>query len=654
MNFSDFKVYFREHFSARIFLTFSALIIIVALSFTIFFYHYQKSELTDKMENKGKLLSSLLAHSARLGVFTENAELLNAPIDGVLEDPEVLSVGVYTTTGKVLATRSRSGSNLQPEKDVWDGNVRKVLSHSPSFVHRREDRNFTFWTRVVLKPTETDRDSVFFNPEQMRNTEQNIGFVRVVMDGGYLRKNLHALLGSSSLIGIISLIMGSLLAYLISARITKPLNRLTDGVNRFGMEGKYSEIEVETGDEIGKLAAAFNNMVDSLKKREEEKEELEEKLRHSQKMEAIGTLAGGVAHDFNNILMAINGYGILLQSELEEESRLWSYADQIVKAGDRAANLTHRLLAFTRKQIIAPRPIIIDDTIANIEKMLTRLITEDVELKLDLNAHDAVAIVDPSQLDQVMINLVANARDAMPQGGRITVATCVVSLDDDFVKRHDQDKTGDYVLVAVTDSGIGMEENIVKRIFDPFFTTKEVGKGTGLGLSMVYGIVRQHNGIIEVDTKTGKGSAFRIYFPLFNPVAEEEKAPTPVFLRGNRETILVAEDDDAVMGLLKGLLENHGYNVITAEDGEDAVSRFIDNENVIRLLLLDVIMPKKNGREVYEEISGIRPGIKALFMSGYTDDIIDWKGAVQEGITLISKPVQPAVLLAKVREVLDA
>ncbi len=654
MNFSDFKAYFREHFSARIFLTFTALIIIVALSFTVFFYHYQRSELTDKVESKGKLLSSLLAHSARLGVFTENAQLLNAPIDGILEDREVLSVGVYTTTGKVLAIKNRPGSDISPEMDKWDGNLRNVLAESGSFMHVRKDGNFTFWTRVVLKPSSTDLDNVYFNPEQMRNVEQKIGFVRVVMDGGYLRSNLNALLGSSSLIGIVFLIIGSLFAYLISATITKPLNRLTEGVNRFGKEGKHNEIEVETRDEIGKLAAAFNDMVDSLKKREAEKEELEEKLRHSQKMEAIGTLAGGVAHDFNNILMAINGYGILLQSELEEESRLWSYADQIVKAGDRAANLTHRLLAFTRKQIIAPRPIIIDDTIANIEKMLARLITEDVELKLDLNAHDAVAVVDPSQLDQVMINLVANARDAMPQGGRITVATCVVSLDDDFVKRHDQDKTGDYVLVSVTDSGIGMEENIVKRIFDPFFTTKEVGKGTGLGLSMVYGIVRQHNGIIEVDTKTGKGSAFRIYFPLFNPVAEEEKAPTPVFLPGNRETILVAEDDSAVMGLLKGLLENNGYNVITAENGEEAVSRFNSNKGVVRLLLLDVIMPRKNGREVYAEISGISPGIKALFMSGYTDDIIDWKGAAQEGITLISKPVQPAVLLAKVREVLDA
>jgi signal transduction histidine kinase/CheY-like chemotaxis protein len=473
------------------------------------------------------------------------------------------------------------------------------------------------------------------------------------MDGRLLRENLNSLLFASILIGVISLVIGSVIAYFISRRITKPLIRLTVGANSLGRGGKYKEVSVETGDEIGNLAAAFNDMVDSLKKREAEKEELEEKLRHSQKMEAIGTLAGGVAHDFNNILMAINGYGTLIQIELEEGSKLWSYADQIVKAGDRAANLTHRLLAFTRKQIIAPRPIVIDETITNIEKMLVRLITEDVELRLNLNATDAVVVVDPGQLDQVLINLVANARDAMPQGGTITIATGAVTLDDDFVKRHDQENAGGYAQVTVSDSGDGMAENVIGRIFDPFFTTKEVGKGTGLGLSMVYGIVRQHNGIIEVDSEIGKGSSFRIYLPLFKPVIQEQKEKAPVLLAGNRETILVAEDDPSVMGLLQGLLENNGYNVVTAMNGEEAVKQFMNYREKITLLLLDVIMPKKNGREVYAEISGMKPDIKTLFISGYTSDVIDLKGAHQEGINLIQKPVRPDELLAKLREILE-
>jgi signal transduction histidine kinase/CheY-like chemotaxis protein len=644
---------FREHFSARIFLTFSFLIVIVTLAFTVFFYRYQSSSLTEKTNSEGELLASLLAYNARLGVYTENADLLSAPVNGILENPEVLSVAVYTADGKTLALQNRPGSRLSPDIVKWNAGIGRTLKKTRQPLRLTNDGNFIIWTRVALKPIITAEDAVYLDANPAKQVEQIIGSVRVVMDGGQLRKHLHALLFDSILIGIISLIIGSMIAYLISGRITKPLNRLTDGVKDFSSGKECKEIIVETGDEIGNLASAFNDMVDSLKKREAEKEELEEKLRHSQKMEAIGTLAGGVAHDFNNILMAINGYGALIQFELDEGSKLWSYADQIIRAGERAANLTQRLLAFTRKQIISPRPIILDEIVRNIDKMLARLITEDVELKFHLEAADKFVMADADQMDQVLLNLVTNARDSMPHGGAIIIATRVVTLDDDFVKRHDQQNGGEYLLVTVSDNGVGINEDIKERIFDPFFTTKEVGKGTGLGLSMVYGIVKQHNGIIELDSEAGKGTTFRIYLPLIEPVIKKEQGKSPVFLQGNMETILVAEDDTAVMGLLKGLLEKNGYNVITATNGEEAVRKFIDHRDSIRLILLDVIMPRKNGKEVYDEIIGIRPDIKAIFMSGYTNDIIDWKGALQEDINLISKPVRPNDLLLKLREVLE-
>ncbi len=644
---------FREHFSARIFLTFSFLIVIVTLAFTVFFYRYQSSSLTEKTNSEGELLASLLAYNARLGVYTENADLLSAPVNGILENPEVLSVAVYTADGKTLALQNRPGSRLSPDIVKWNAGIGRTLKKTRQPLRLTNDGNFIIWTRVALKPIITAEDAVYLDANPAKQVEQIIGSVRVVMDGGQLRKHLHALLFDSILIGIISLIIGSMIAYLISGRITKPLNRLTDGVKDFSSGKECKEIIVETGDEIGNLASAFNDMVDSLKKREAEKEELEEKLRHSQKMEAIGTLAGGVAHDFNNILMAINGYGALIQFELDEGSKLWSYADQIIRAGERAANLTQRLLAFTRKQVISPRPIILDEIVRNIDKMLARLITEDVELKFHLEAADKFVMADADQMDQVLLNLVTNARDSMPHGGAIIIATRVVTLDDDFVKRHDQQNGGEYLLLTVSDNGVGINEDIRERIFDPFFTTKEVGKGTGLGLSMVYGIVKQHNGIIELDSEAGKGTTFRIYLPLIEPVIKKEQGKSPVFLQGNMETILVAEDDTAVMGLLKGLLEKNGYNVITATNGEEAVRKFIDHRDSIRLILLDVIMPRKNGKEVYDEIIGIRPDIKAIFMSGYTNDIIDWKGALQEDINLISKPVRPNDLLLKLREVLE-
>jgi signal transduction histidine kinase/CheY-like chemotaxis protein len=645
--------YFREHFSARIFLIFSILIIVVTFAFSMFFYRYQSRSLTEKTESKGELLARLLAHNARLGVFAENAGMLSDPVNGIMEDREVLSVAVYTADGKILALRDRPGSGPSPGSAGLDSGIADTLKKTTPAVHFRDNGNFFFMMRVILRSHGAEEDAVYFDAAPTKESEQVIGFVRVVLDGHLLQQSLQALLLVSILIGVAFLLLGSLLAYLLARRVTTPLNRLTEGVNTFGTGGKYKEIAVETGDEIGRLAAAFNNMVDSLRKREAEKEELEEQLRHSQKMEAIGTLAGGVAHDFNNILTAINGYGMLLKLELVEGSKLCKYADQIVKAGERAATLTRRLLAFTRKQIINPLPVNLNEIIRGIEKMLDRLITEDIELQLRLEVADPFVLADPGQIDQVLMNLVTNARDAMPQGGTLIITTGIVILEDDFVKRHDQVKGGDYVMLTVSDNGVGMDENVRARIFDPFFTTKEVGKGTGLGLSMVYGIVKQHNGIIEVDSETDKGTSFRIYLPLVEPSMEKQQWIPPVLLQGNSETILVAEDDAAVMGLLKGMLEKNGYNVIEAANGDEAIKEFINHQESISLALLDVIMPRKNGREVYDEIIRIRPDVKALFISGYPRDVIDSKDARKEGINLISKPVQPNELLARLREALE-
>lgn len=644
----------REHFSARIFLIFSTLIIIVTLSFTAFFFRYQSRSLTEKTESKGELLTTLLAHTVRLGLFTENAALLTPPTDGIMENREVLSVVLYGNDGKILALRNRTGSGHPGGPEKWDAGIGAVLNESTPSLHFRSNGNFVFWRQVVLQSRAAPEDAVYFNAEPPQESEQVIGFVRLVLDGRDLRKSMQALLFDSILIGVVFLIIGSVIAYLIAKRVTKPLNRLTEGVNAFGMGREYKEIAVETGDEIGNLAAAFNKMVESLKNRETEKEELAEQLRHSQKMEAIGTLAGGVAHDFNNMLTVINGYGALIKLGLDEGDKLWSYADQIVMSGERAATLTQRLLAYSRKQIISPRPMDLDDAIRNLEKMLGRLITEDIELQLHLAAADQVVMADPGQLDQVLMNLVTNARDALPQGGTIAVKTGVETLEDEFVRLHEQEKGGDYAVITVNDNGVGMTEEVRERIFDPFFTTKEVGKGTGLGLSMVYGIVKQHDGIIEVDSEPGRGTSFRIYLPLIERLTEARNMNTPPLPQGNAEMILVAEDDTTVMALLKGVLETNGYRVIEAPNGEEAVRKFSDHRDSIRLALLDVIMPRKNGRQVYEEMARLRPGVKALFISGYTHDVIDRKDALAEGTRLISKPVQPAELLMKVKEALES
>lgn len=385
-----------------------------------------------------------------------------------------------------------------------------------------------------------------------------------------------------------------------------------------------------------------------------EQKRIEEQLRHAQKMEAIGQLAGGIAHDFNNILNVIMGFGSLIEMNLKEDDPNRIHLKEILNAGERATHLTRALLAFSRKQIIEPKPQNLNEIIKGFEKILRRIIGEDIELKTELSEKDLTVFVDRGQIEQVLMNLATNARDAMPDGGDLIIETGTIQIDEEYIKRHGYGEPGIYALLSVTDSGIGMDEKTRERIFEPFFTTKEAGRGTGLGLAMVYGIIKQHDGFINVYSELGKGTTFKIYLPLIMSEVKEERIEPTAYPEGGKETVLVAEDDQAVRKLTRDILERFGYKVIAAEDGEDAIEKFINNKEDIKLLLLDVIMPKKNGKEVYEEIKKINPGIKALFLSGYTANLIHKKGILDEGLNFILKPVSPKELLRKVREVLDS
>ena len=387
-----------------------------------------------------------------------------------------------------------------------------------------------------------------------------------------------------------------------------------------------------------------------------EHRKLEEQLQQSQKMEAVGTLTGGIAHDFNNILTAIIGYGNILKMKLEQESPLMGYTDQILASAERAANLTQSLLAFSRKQVINPKPVNLNEITASVEKILLRIIGEDIELKTILSGiRDLKVMADAGQIEQVLMNLAANARDAMPEGGTLTIETGTAELDIDFLKIHEYGKPGMYAMITVTDTGHGMDENTRQRIFEPFFTTKEVGKGTGLGLSMVYGIIKQHSGYINCYSEQGKGTTFRIYLPLIKEEAKEAKAAAEGYtaLTGGTETILLAEDEEEVRKLMKLVLEEAGYKVIEAVDGKEALEKFRENKDSIDLLLLDVIMPKINGKGVYEEAKKIKPDVKALFSSGYPADFIHKQGILEEGLNFISKPASPHELLKRIREAID-
>jgi len=382
-----------------------------------------------------------------------------------------------------------------------------------------------------------------------------------------------------------------------------------------------------------------------------ERKHLESQLIHSQKMEAIGTLAGGVAHDFNNLLSAIMGYASLLQLKMDRDGPLQSYVAQILLSSEKAANLTQSLLAFSRKQVINLKPLVINDAVEKLHRLLHRLIPEDVEFRIDKTPERLIALGDAGQIDQVIMNLVTNARDSMPQGGKLTIRVDRALINDGFITTHGYGKLGEYALITVSDTGTGMDEKTVEKIFEPFFTTKEVGKGTGLGLSIVYGIVKQHNGFIEVNSRHGKGSSFLVYLPLVWLEPADETAHEEI--TGGSETILVAEDNDELRALSVNVLKDSGYTILAAGNGAEAVETFRLHRDNIALTILDVVMPKMNGAEAFEAIKELDPSARVIFTSGYTDDIIEERGMDNEKYDFLGKPVTPAALLRKIREVLD-
>ena len=385
-----------------------------------------------------------------------------------------------------------------------------------------------------------------------------------------------------------------------------------------------------------------------------EKRSLERQLQVAQKMEAIGRLSGGVAHDFNNLLSVIMGYSQVLKKKLAADDPLKEHAEEIEKAGLRAASLTRQLLAFSRQQVLAPTVLNMNTLISDMGKMLPRLIGEDIELVLQLDPALASVRADQSQIEQVVMNLAVNARDAMPRGGKLTVATRNVILDEAFTSRHPGSRVGAFVLLSVTDTGTGMDTATLGHIFEPFFTTKEPGKGTGLGLATVYGVVKQSGGYIWVDSEPGKGSSFSVYLP---QVAAEQSVSqpggSPAQTPQGSETVLLVEDAEALRRLARSLLEQNGYVVLTAADGAEALRVAENMQGKIHLLLTDVVMPGMNGRALADRLVRLREGLKVLYMSGYTYTAVADHGVLEPGTYLLQKPFTEETLLQKVREVLD-
>ncbi len=413
-----------------------------------------------------------------------------------------------------------------------------------------------------------------------------------------------------------------------------------------------SLVKDSSGKAVGVVAA--NRDVTERKRAEQSQAKLEAQLRQAQKMESIGRLAGGVAHDFNNLLTVIQGYSIFMQDRLPAEDSLRADLEQILRASERATALTRQLLAFSRKQKLAPAVLDLNDLVANLRKMLERLIGEDITLSTDLQPGLCSVVADPGQIEQVVMNLVVNARDAMPTGGLLTIETGNVHLNDRYDRTHLGSLTGPCVMLAITDTGCGMDEQTQARLFEPFFTTKEPDKGTGLGLATAYGIIKQSGGDITVYSEPGQGTTFKIYLPIGKTTPSCSTAPQNQYVTlGGSETILVVEDAEIVRDLVRTTLQDKGYTLLDARHGGEALDLSRQYQGTIDLLVTDVVMPQMSGRELAEHLKTVRPQMKVLFMSGYTEDAVVRHGLLTTEVEFLSKPFSPGKLILKVREVLD-
>jgi len=455
-------------------------------------------------------------------------------------------------------------------------------------------------------------------------------------------------------LGVAAVLVGGLLVYFISSTFTKPLGTLVEGVRALE-QGDYSyPLAAAGGDELGTVTRAFDSMRGTLQRNEAQRKQLEDDLRQSQKMDALGRLAGGVAHDFNNLLTVIKGNTDLALDQIKPTEPARANCEQISKVADRAASLTRQLLAFSRRQLLQPRVLDLNDLVMESSRLLKRLLREDIEFNVTFGESLGRVLADPGQIEQVLLNLTVNAADAMPVGGTLLIETHNVIVDERYAATRLPVKPGRYVMFAVTDSGSGMTPEIKARIFEPFFTTKEPGKGTGLGLATVYGIVNQSSGYIHVDSSPGTGTRFEIYLPQTDQQLPSTIVSASITTQRRRgETVLIAEDEDAVRALACEFLQSAGYQVLTAADGIEALEIAERLNGAIQILVTDVVMPRMRGPELARQIQQKLPHVKVVFISGYTEEIHGTTNGAGEN-SFLQKPFSRAQLLQKLADALHS
>jgi signal transduction histidine kinase/DNA-binding NarL/FixJ family response regulator len=651
-----------EKFSRKVFLVLLLLITIMSSSFCVVFIRHQSKSLSDSLAERGLSLARLIAYNSRLGVFTGNPDFIRDSLEGIVRQEGILSCDVFTIDGSVLIREGRA----HPYND--DAKFRRTLTmlrESVSIYHFEEKNHFEFWAPITSSPDNISEESLFFELQPPVAESRVIGFVRIDISKTGLSNSLRAALVKSVIFTIVFVIFASFAALLLSRSITTHLSRLHRGVQDIGKGDLSTRISVETKDEIGKLAVAFNNMAGLLEEREEEKKRLAEQLNQSKRLEAIGTLAGGISHDFNNLLTIIQNNIHLARMNAPEYVQ--TYIERAIKATKRGSSLVSQLLNLSHESPLhvaaVNAKLIVRETVG----LLKKDTDPRISTYLDFDENLLKIKGDAGQIQHVIMNLYTNARDAIterveiPQSGtgndnggryKIIIVLKNASVSEEFCRTNPQALAGDFVVISVEDNGKGMDDHVRQRIFEPFFTTKRVGKGTGLGLSSVYGIVKNHGGWVDVQSEKGVGTLFNVYFP---GVRFDELEARPESIRespeyqGGNETILLVDDEEHILDALEERLEELGYTVFTAHDGESAIEMLKENQSDIDLVILDCVMPGISGLEVYQYIRERNNKTNVLIHSGRD---LSQHSDILKGADIINKPYDLDDFTNRIRDIL--
>ncbi len=639
----------------------SFVIIFMSFFLTLFvFYSYQQIySIKSSFVKEGKILVDVLSTNSRLGIMAGNKNLLEQEAIGFLNQPYVVGISIFSKDSiLVTMTKTKHKHILQRIASIPQVKSRIAQGENPPYIYET-DRIMEIWKPVYVSVGFKNAEELVLGI--MPTKTKLSGWVALSLDKSEILKKERLYL----LYFLITLFVCISLAYFFMHRAAiktvGSIDMLCRYVERFKNIEEIEalqEIPMEGEDEAGRVAKLINQMIRTLKKWDKEKKKLETQLLNAQKLEAIGALAGGIAHDFNNVLASVMGSGEIVNYRISQGKEVdQKFVDAIIACSKRAKEVIVELLKYARGNSMDRYPLKLNDQIVMLKKMASGFLNDDIEVKLELSEEDPVVISNSTQLHQVLLNMLTNAQDAMPKGGKLRIATGTAEISEDVAKsKGEWVNPGKYGVIYVEDTGIGMDKEVMKRIFDPFFTTKGPEKGTGLGLYNCFNIIKEHGGFIDVESEKGKGTLFKIYIPLSDSkeVVTEEKEESLSDIPKGSGTILVADDDPFVREVIKAILNEFGYEVILASNGIDVIKKFKDNIDKIDLVLMDIVMPYKHGKSAQDELRKIKPDVKILLMSGYPDYVLAEKSISVDEIEYLQKPIRAATLLKKIQQSLES